>query len=77
VIRFEGQLSNINQDCFVFYHPLGSQGIPGEKYDIFLASDMSSIVDEWGPGSYYSQPGAYYYHPFGTEMIWLDLYPDS
>ena len=66
VIRFEGQLSNINQDCFVFYHPLGSQGIPGEKYDIFLASDMSSIVDEWGPGSYYSQPGAYYYHPFGT-----------
>jgi len=66
VIRVGGQLSNTNSDSFIFYHPLGSLGIPGERYDIFLASDMSSVIDEWGPGSYYSESGAYYFHPFGT-----------
>lgn len=66
VIRIENQLTNINNDGFIFYHPLGSLGTPGQKYDVLLASDMSSIIDEWGPGSYYSEYGAYYYHPFGT-----------
>ena len=66
VIRIASQLTNVNQDTFVFYHPLGSQGLPGEKYDLLKASDMSSVIDEWGPGSYYSQDSAYYFHPFGT-----------
>jgi hypothetical protein len=66
VIRIAGELTNTNQDAFVFYHPLGSQGTPGLKYDLIKTSDLSSIVDEWGPGSFYSQDNVYYIHPFGT-----------
>lgn len=66
VIRVGSELTNTNQDTFVFYHPLGTYGVPGAKYDLIKASDMSSVVDEWGPGSYYAQDNAYYFHPFGT-----------
>ena len=66
VIRIGGQLNNTTEDAFVFYHPLGTYGSPGGKYDIIKASDLSSVIDEWGPGSYYAQDNAYYYHPFGT-----------
>lgn len=66
VIKIGGELTNTNDDTFVFYHPLGNYGTPGSKYDVIKASDMSSLVDEWGPGSYYSQDGVYYFHPFGT-----------
>ncbi len=66
VIRIVGELTNTNEDSFIFYHPLGYYGVPGSKYDIIRSSDMSSVIDEWGPGSYYSQDNAYYFHPFGT-----------
>ena len=66
VIRLTNQLTNTNGDCFIFYNPLGFYGTPGAKYDIIRASDMSSVIDEWGPGSYYAQDNAYYFHPFGT-----------
>ena len=66
VIRIGGELSINNDDCFVFYNPLGLYGVPGEKYDLIRSSDLSSSIDEWGPGSYYAQDGAYYFHPFGT-----------
>lgn len=66
VIKIGGQLTNTSEDSFVFYHPLGTYGVPGAKYDILRSSDMSSVIDEWGPGSYYSQDNAYYFHPFGT-----------
>ncbi len=66
VIRIASQLTNTNEDSIFFYHPLGSQGLPGGKYDVIRASDMSSLIDEWGPGSYYAQDNAYYFHPFGT-----------
>ena len=67
VIRIEGNLTNTDENCFLFYHPLGTQGIPGSRYDIFRASDMSSLIDEWGPGSFYSQDNTYYYHAGGTK----------
>lgn len=66
VIRIGGQLTNTTEDAFIFYHPLGIYGPPGGKYDIIKASDLSSVIDEWGPGSYYAQDNVYYYHPFGT-----------
>ena len=66
VIRLAGELTNIHADSFIFYNPLGFYGTPGAKYDIISASDMSSVIDEWGPGSYYAQDNAYYFHPFGT-----------
>lgn len=66
VIRIEKELSNFTPDSFIFYHPLGKYGGPGMRYDIFKASDMSSIIDEWGPGSFYSQSEVYYFHPFGS-----------
>jgi len=66
VIRVAGPLTNTNEDTIVFYHPLGTIGPPGGKYDLIKTSDMSSLVDEWGPGSFYSQDAAFYIHPFGT-----------
>lgn len=66
VIRIGSSLISTYEDCFVFYNPLGAYGNPGEKYDLIKASDLSSVVDEWLPGSYYSQDGAYYYNPNGT-----------
>ncbi len=66
VIRIGGQLTTGNDDSFIFYHPLGTYGNPGERYDIIEVSDMSSVIDEWGPGSFYAQGSAYYIHPFGT-----------
>jgi hypothetical protein len=66
VIKIGGELSTINEDCFVFYNPLGIYGVPGSRYDLIKSSDLSYSIDEWGPGSYYAQDGAYYYHPFGT-----------
>ena len=66
VIRIAGEITNLNPNCFIFYNPLGYYGTPGAKYDIIQASDMSSYIDEWGPGSYYSQDNAYYFHPYGT-----------
>ena len=66
VIRIGGTLTSNNENCFLFYNPLGAYGVPGSKYDILRASDMSSIVDEWGPGSFYSQDSTYYYHAGGT-----------
>ena len=66
VIRIAGELNNYNENSFIFYNPLGYHGLPGGKYDIIKASDLSSVIDEWGPGSFYAQDGVYYYHPFGT-----------
>ena len=66
VIKVAGELNNFNENAFIFYNPLGFYGNPGEKYDIIKASDLSSSIDEWGPGSFYAQDNAYYYHPFGT-----------
>lgn len=65
VIKINGQLTNNTKNTFIFYHPLGSYGMAGEKYDIIQTSDLSSIIDEWGPGSYYIQDNVYYIHPFG------------
>ena len=67
VIRINNELDNYSENAFIFYNPLGAYGNPGAKYDIIKASDLSYLVDEWGPGSYYSQDGAYYYHPYGTK----------
>lgn len=66
VIRIGGELSNNDENCFLFYNPLGAYGVPGSKYDILRASDMSSIIDEWGPGSFYSQDSTYYYSASGS-----------
>lgn len=66
VIRIAGEFSLGQDDAFLFYHPLGTYGNTGEKYDIIRISDMSSMVDEWGPGSFYAQDNAYYFHPLGT-----------
>jgi hypothetical protein len=67
VIRINNELNNINENAFIFYNPLGFYGPSGGKYDIIKASDLSSVIDEWGPGSFYSQDSAYYYHPLGTK----------
>ena len=66
VIRIGKELNNYSENAFIFYNPLGYHGNPGAKYDIIKASDLSSTIDEWGPGSFYAQDGVYYYHPFGT-----------
>ena len=66
VIRIANEINNLAENCFIFYNPLGYYGVPGSKYDIIKASDLSLSVDEWGPGSFYAQDNAYYYHPFGT-----------
>ncbi len=66
VIRIGKELNNYNENAFIFYNPLGYHGVPGAKYDIIKASDLSSTIDEWGPGSFYAQDGVYYYHPFGS-----------
>ena len=66
VIRIAGSMVSTEEDSFVFYNPLGIYGNPGGKYDLIKASDLSSVVDEWIPGSYYSQDGAYYYNPVGS-----------
>ena len=66
VIRIANQINNLSENCFIFYNPLGYYGVPGAKYDIIKASDLSFSIDEWGPGSFYAQDNAYYYHPFGT-----------
>lgn len=66
VIRIGGEINNYSENSFIFYNPLGYYGLPGEKYDIIKASDLSFSIDEWGPGSFYAQDNAYYYHPYGT-----------
>ena len=66
VIRIGKEINNYDENAFIFYNPLGYYGVPGAKYDIIKASDLSFSVDEWGPGSFYAQDNAYYYHPFGT-----------
>lgn len=66
VIRIEGELINTNENSFLFYNPFGYYGVPGSKFDILKVSDMSSILDAWGPGSFYSQDNTYYYSGIGT-----------
>ena len=66
VIKIGGELNTTSENAFVFYNPLGKYGSPGAKYDLIKSSDLSSSIDEWGPGSFYAQDGAYYYHPFGS-----------
>jgi hypothetical protein len=66
VIRIGKSINNIDENAFIFYNPLGYYGVPGAKYDIIKASDLSFSIDEWGPGSFYAQDNAYYYHPIGT-----------
>ncbi len=66
VVRIGGQLDVNYEDAFIFYNPLGYYGPIGARYDIIKVSDLSSLVDEWGPGSFYAQDNAYYIHPFGT-----------
>jgi hypothetical protein len=67
VIRIGGSFSSTDDNCFLFYNPLGAYGVPGAKYDLLRASDLSSMLDEWGPGSFYAQDGVYYYHPGGEK----------
>lgn len=53
-------------ESIVIYHPLGSKIINGKKCDIIIASDMSTVVDDWGPGSYYNLGDSIYFHPEGS-----------
>ena len=53
-------------EAIIIYHPLGGNVIAGKKCDIIMASDMSTLVEDWGPGSFYNVGGAIYFHPFGT-----------
>lgn len=66
VIRIGGELNTYSDNSFILYNPFGNYGTAGYRYDILRSSDLSSMIDEWGPGSYYSQDGIYYYHPYGT-----------
>ena len=66
VIRIEKELTLNGKDSFLFYHPFGKNISGAEKYDIITCNDLSTIIDEWGPGSYYSKGGTYYFHPLGT-----------
>ena len=66
VIRIESELSLSYSDSILFYNPLGNNGTAGNKYDIIRASDLSSIVEGWLPGSYYAVDNTYYYNPLGT-----------
>lgn len=66
VIRIENELSLSYSDSLVFYNPLGSKGSAPNRYDIIRASDLSSIIDEWVPGSYYAVDDTYYFNPLGT-----------
>lgn len=67
VIRINDTLDPNADNAFFFYNPFGNYGTAGSRYDIIRCSDLSSAIDEWGPGSYYSQDGAYYYSPTGTK----------
>lgn len=66
VIRIESQLSLTPQDTIVFYHPLGSYGRLPYRYDLFKATDLSSQINGWGPGSSYVSGNVFYFHPYGT-----------
>jgi len=66
VIRIAQSIDPNADNAFLFYNPFGYYGTTGNRYDIIRSSDLSSTVDEWGPGSYYSQDNAYYYSPLGT-----------
>lgn len=66
VIRIESELSLAYSDSILFYNPLGINGSSGNRYDIIRASDLSSIVEGWEPGSYYAVDNTYYYNPLGT-----------
>ena len=54
-------------EAIIIYHPLGRKTIDGKKCDIILASDMSTVVEDWGPGSFYNLGESIYFHPFGTK----------
>lgn len=66
VIRIEDELSLSYNDSILFYNPLGNNGTTGNRYDIIRASDLSSIIEGWLPGSYYAVDNTYYYNPLGT-----------
>jgi hypothetical protein len=66
VIRIENELSLSYSDSILFYNPLGNNGQAGNRYDIIRASDLSSIVEGWLPGSYYAVDDTYYFNPLGT-----------
>jgi hypothetical protein len=66
VIRIASSIDSNGDNAFIFYNPFGYYGETGSRYDIIRCSDLSSMVDEWGPGSYYSQDNAYYYSPLGS-----------
>ena len=53
-------------ESIVIYHPLGSKIYNGAKCDILVASDMSTVVKDWGPGSFYNLGDGLYFHPSGT-----------
>jgi len=53
-------------EVIVIYHPLGSSLVNGKKCDVLQASNLSTIQDNWGPGSYYNNNGTIYFHPYGT-----------
>ena len=53
-------------EAIVIYHPLGNTLINGKKCHILTASDMSSIIEDWVPGSFYNEGDVIYFHPFGT-----------
>ena len=55
-------------ESIVVYHPLGSSIKDGKKCDIIVASDMSTVIEDWGPGSFYNLGDAIYFHPFGTKL---------
>jgi hypothetical protein len=65
VIQILNQLNPGN--TIVIYHPFGRYfSSDNKRYDYFVASDLEYIIGGWGPGSYMTDSGAYYFHPFGT-----------
>jgi len=56
----------LSSEAIVIYHPIGSKILNGKKCDILIASNMSTIMEDWGPGSFYNLGDAIYFHPYGT-----------
>jgi hypothetical protein len=64
VIRIDGELTP--GDSIILYHPFGINIKDNKRYDYFVASDLTYVIGDWGPGSYTEEGGSYYFHPFGT-----------
>jgi len=55
-------------EAIVIYHPIGRKILNGKKCDIIIASNMSTLIENWGPGSFYSVGDSMYFHPYGTNI---------